>query len=114
MVDSIQSSRLSSATSSTVRSSTLQTDPLVKLTPVSIQDAKSTEDVTISEEAKSKVSSEAETLKFLRKIQAQENIPNERLAELKAQFQSPEGLNAYLNSIDTDSIAKTLLDQKIV
>ena len=114
MVDSIQSSRLSSATNSTVRSTTLQSDPLVKLTPVSLSDTKTNGDVNISEEAKSKVSSEAETLKFLRKIQAQGTVPNERLAELKAQFQSPEGLNAYLSSIDTSSIAKTLLDQKIV
>ncbi len=114
MVDSIQSSRLSSATSSTVRSTTLQTDPLVKLTPVSLSETKSPEGVSISEEAKSKVSSEAETLKFLRKIQAQETVPNERLAELKAQFQSPEGLNAYLSSLDTNTIAQTLLDQKIV
>jgi hypothetical protein len=114
MVDSIQSSRLSSATSSTVRLTPLQENPLVKLTPVSLQDENSSEDVSISEEAKKKFSSEAETLKFVRKIEAQEVFPNERLTELKAQFQSPEGLNAYLDSLDTENLAKTLLDQKII
>jgi hypothetical protein len=114
MVDSIQSSRLSSATPSTVRLTPPQADALVKLTPASLQEEKSTEHISISEEAKSKVSSEAETLKFLRKIQAQEALPNERLAELQAQFQSPEGLNAYLESLDTEHLAQSLLDQKII
>jgi hypothetical protein len=114
MVDSIQSSRLSSATSSTVRLTSLQADPLVKLTPASLHEEKSTENISISEEAKSKVSSEAETLKYLRKIQAQASLPNERLAELKVQFQSPEGLSAYLDSLDSERLAQSLLDQKII
>jgi hypothetical protein len=114
MVDSIQSSRLSSATSSTVRLTPVQADSLVKLTPASLQEEKSTENISISEEAKSKVSSEAETLKFLRKLQAQAVLPNERLAELKTQFQSPEGLNAYLDSLDSERLAQSLLDQKII
>ena len=116
MVDSIQSSRLSSTTSSTLHSTTLKTDPLVKLSPVTLQNVKVPEGVSISEEAKLKASAEADTLKFIRKVQAQtqDSLPNERLSELKAQFQSPEGLNEYLQSVDADSIAKTLLEQKIV
>jgi hypothetical protein len=117
MLNSIQSSRLGlSNTVASVTTSPLPSEALVKLTPAPLKTFEGPESVFISEEARSKVENDAETLKFVRKIQAdvQASPTHDRFLELKSQLQSPEGLNQYFASLDNNAIANTLLEEKLV
>lgn len=97
-----------------------QTNPLTdKRTPVaqvvSTQTPSQVPSV-FSEEAKQKFEKDVQTLKFVRKVQAlsEDTTRQARVEELKAQFKTTEGLNGYLNTLDTDTIAKNILDHKVL
>jgi|GEM_PF-3823276 len=69
--------------------------------------------VAISEEAKTKMNNEAETLKFIRKIQAQpeDQSRRTRVDELKQQLATPEGKTAFIASINLEKISQNILSQ---
>ena len=116
MVDSIQTSRLSTQTSSSSRTVTKSEELAVPIVAGSVKEARFPEEVSISEEAKYKFSHELDALKFVRRIQAQPetNTPSSRLAELKERFKTPEGIAQYLDSVDNETIAKTMLENQVL
>ena len=116
MVDSIQASRLSTQHASSSRTVTKLEELSAPAVVTSVDKKRLTEAVSISEEAKSKFSHELDALKFVRRIQAQPetNTPNSRLAELKERFKTPEGIAQYLNSVDNEAIAKTMLENQVL
>jgi hypothetical protein len=69
-----------------------------------------------SEEAKSKFEKDVQTLKFVRKVHAlgEDTTRKARVDELKEQFKTTEGLNDYLNTLDTDTIAKNLINHNVL
>jgi hypothetical protein len=70
-----------------------------------------------SDEAKQKFQSESELIRFVRKVQAYEQMPSprqERIDFLKQQFQKSEGVQEYLNSVDVSLISRTMLSLKSI
>jgi hypothetical protein len=116
MVDSIQASRLSNQTPSSSRTLTKSEESLIPTVVLSETKPRFSEAVLISEEAKSKFTNELDALKFVRRIQAQPetSTPNNRLAELKERFKTPEGIAQYLDSVDNEAIANTMLQNKVL
>jgi hypothetical protein len=64
-----------------------------------------------SEEAKHKFEKDIQTLKFVRKVQA---LGEDTTRQARVEFKTAEGLSSYLNNLDTDSIAKSLINHNVL